>query len=222
MSKAIKFLIGGYEASGKTTMITGLEDALVMSSDNKAFTAKVPHFRYTEYTGLQDFMDTVNAKIMAYKEKYGKLPKSLVIDSITHYDSVMTKWAEATFKGFTVYSELGSNLFDMNNYFENVLLSNGINVILTAHTAFDKETGRYSIPAAGAFGKKGSWLSVVDNAIFIETKANNRIVHTNNSKFPCRTQLEDIATGVDISAYNVNLHIDRLMDTATESEDFVL
>ena len=145
---AVKLVVAGYEASGKTTIISQLENALVMSSDNKAFTAKVPHFRYTEYSGLSDFVATLETKMGAYKAKFGQLPSTIVIDSITHYDSIMSKWANASFKGFTVYSELGGNLFDMNAYFEETLIANGINVVLTAHTAFNADTGRYNIPAA--------------------------------------------------------------------------
>ena len=219
---AVKLVVAGYEASGKTTLISQINNALVMSSDNKAFTAKVPHFRYTEYTGLQDFINTLEAKIEAYKAKFNKLPETIVIDSITHYDSIMTKWANNTFKGFTVYSQLGANLFDMNAYFEQVLIANGINVVLTAHTAFNADTGRYSIPAAGEFGKKGSWLSVTDNGIFIETKNGKRIVHTNTVKFPCRSRLPDYVNEVDIDKYDINDHIAKLKSLITDTEEFVL
>ena len=64
---AVKLVVAGYEASGKTTLISQINNALVMSSDNKAFTAKVPHFRYTEYTGLADITNTLETKMEAYK-----------------------------------------------------------------------------------------------------------------------------------------------------------
>jgi len=219
---AVKLLVAGYEASGKTTLISNIKNALVMSSDNKAFTAKVPHFRYTQYTGLADFTNTLEEKLESYKKKFKKLPETVVIDSITHYDSIMSKWANATYKGFTVYSELGSNLFDMNAYFEDTLIANGINVVLTAHTAFNADTGRYSVPAAGEFGKKGSWLSVVDNSIFIETKNGKRLVHTSNIKFPCRSRLSDFPDGIDISEYDINDHIAKLKALTSDAEEFVI
>jgi len=219
---AVKLVVAGYEASGKTTLISQINNALVMSSDNKAFTAKVPHFRYTEYTGLADFTNTLETKLEAYKSKFGKLPETVVIDSITHYDSIMTKWANNTFKGFTVYSQLGANLFDMNAYFENTLIANGINVVLTAHTAFNPDTGRYYIPAAGEFGKKGSWQSVTDNSIFIETKSNKRLIHTNNVKFPCRSRLPDFPDGISVDDYDINDHISKLKELNTDAEEFVL
>ena len=41
------------KATGKTTLVSQVEDALLVSTDNKAFTGKVPHYRYSSYQGVE-------------------------------------------------------------------------------------------------------------------------------------------------------------------------
>ena len=158
MASGIKLLIVAKENSGKTTLIGKIKEGLVVSTDNKAFTGKVPHFRYNYYNGIQDFINVVNDKISAYLEKYEKLPQSLVIDSVTHLQNNMEKWANDKFTGFNIWSNLGKEILALNAYLEDVILPAGINVIITAHCQFDSETNRYEIASPGSFGKNGSWL----------------------------------------------------------------
>ena len=68
----IKLGIIAFENSGKTRIISTIEDSLVVSTDNKAFTGKVPHFRYSAYKGLDDLLETITQKIQAYIEKFNK------------------------------------------------------------------------------------------------------------------------------------------------------
>ena len=217
----VKLLIVAKEASGKTTLISKLEDALVVSTDNKAFTGKVPHFRYSEYSGLQDLLDTINGKLTTYQEKYGKLPKTLVIDSVTHLANNMERYANEKYTGFSIWAALGKDILEFNHYLETIVIPSGMNVVITSHCQFDKDTARYEIASPGSFGKNGSWLSVTDNSVFIEVKGNKRVVHTNSLKFPARTNITPVDP-VDIDAYNINDHIALLEASKQEASMFTL
>lgn len=222
MPNGIKLGVIALENSGKTKLISGLKDALVVSTDNKAFTGKVPHFRYSTYNGLDDLLGTINDKIEAYAEKYKKLPRTLVVDSVTHLASAMEKYMNDKYTGFNIWSNLGKDILAFNSYLEDTIIPEGINVVFTSHCQFDKDTSKYAIAAPGSFGKNGSWLSVTDNAVFLEVKGTKRTVHHTNSKFPCRSNIIGIAESVDVSDYDINEHIKLLEDNVSESEEFVL
>lgn len=218
----IKLGIVALENSGKTTIISTITDALVVSTDNKAFTGKVPHFRYSTYNGIDDLLGTITAKIEAYAEKYGKLPRTLVIDSVTHLASAMEKYMNDKYTGFNIWSNLSKDILAFNSYLEDTVIPEGINVVFTSHCQFDKDTSKYAIAAPGSFGKNGSWLSVTDNAVFLEVKGTKRVVHHTNPKFPCRSNIDGIEESVDVTSYNLNEHIAALEANVNESEEFVL
>lgn len=221
MKHGIKLGIVAMEASGKTTLVSQLQDALIVSTDNKAFRGKVAHFRYSTYEGLEAFVGTIGEKLEAYNEKFGKYPRTLVIDSVTHLANNMEKWANEKFTGFNIWSALGKDTLAFNAFLEEEIIPAGINVVFTAHTQYDPDTAKYKIASPGQFGKNGSWLSVTDNAIFIEVKANKRIVHHKTMKFPCRSIL-DIEEFIDMDNYDINAHIKQLEDNSVESEEWSL
>lgn len=222
MATGIKLLVVAKENSGKTTLISKITDGLVVSTDNKAFTGKVPHFRYAYYNGIQDFIATVNDKLATYQEKYDTLPQTLVIDSVTHLQNNMEKWANDKFTGFNIWSNLGKDILALNSYLEDTILPAGINVIITAHCQFDSETNRYEIASPGSFGKNGSWLSITDNSIFIEIKNGKRIINHTNLKYPCRSTIPGIEESQVMEAYDINGHIEALMSLREEADEYVL
>lgn len=222
MARGVKLLVVAKEKTGKTTLVSSITNGLVVSTDNKAFTGKVPHFRHSAYLGIQNFIDVTNDKIEKYQEKYGEYPKTLVIDSVTHLQIAMERWANDKFTGFNIWSNLGKEILMFNAYLEDTILASGINVVLTAHCVYDADNAIYEIASPGNFGKQGSWLSVVDNAIFIEIKNGKRIVQHTNTKFPCRSNLEGIMESQPIEDYDLNAHIQALSEATTESEDYVL
>lgn len=218
----IKLGIVALENSGKTTLISTITDALVVSTDNKAFTGKVPHFRYSTYEGLDHLLGTINSKIEAYVEKFGKVPRTLVIDSVTHLANNMEKYWNEKATGFNVWSGLGKDIMAFNAYLEDIIIPEGINVVFTSHCQFDKDTAKYMIAAPGNFGRQGSWLSVVDEAVFLEVKGGKRTAHFTNSKFPCRSLLKDLPDSLDVSEFDLNEHIERLEANNTESEEWTI
>ena len=159
MANGIKFGIIALENSGKTTLISKLEDALVISTDNKAFRGKVPHFRYSEYEGMEHLLGTIGEKLEAYEKKVGKLPRTFVIDSVTHLANNMEKYWNEKATGFNIWSNLGKDILEFNAFLEDRILPEGINVIFTSHCQYDPDTTKYKINAPGSFGKNGSWLN---------------------------------------------------------------
>jgi hypothetical protein len=224
MPNGIKFGIVALENSGKTTLISKLENALVMSTDNKAFRGKVPHFRYSEYSGMENMTNTLADKLEAYEAKFGELPKTLVIDSVTHLANNMEKyWNDKPgVTGFAVWAGLGKDIMDLNAYLEDTILPAGINVIFTSHCQYDADTGKYKIAAPGNFGKNGSWLSVTDEAGFIEVKGNKRLIHFKTMKFPCRTLQEDLPDSILVDEFDINAHITLLSSGAEEADEWTI
>lgn len=219
---AIKLLVSGFEASGKSTITSQIKDALIVNMDRKAYSFQVPHINITEYTGIDTLIELINIKLGVYQEKFGKLPTTVVFDTVTQLYSTIQAYNENNFKGFDVHKNNNRDTLNFNAYVEDVLLANGVNVIIVAHTTWDVDTARHIIPATGQFGKAGSWLSVVNDSIFIEKKSGKFIVHQKSMKFPCRTTITDIKESVDSTEYDINNHIETLMNSKIEAESFKL
>lgn len=219
---AIKLLVSGFENTGKSTVASKVENAMVVNFDRKEYGFAVPHMNITKYEGIEYLIGTINEKLGKYQEKMGKLPATIVLDTVTQFYSTMQQHNNDRFKGFDIHSANNRDTLELNSYVEDVLLANGVNVIIVAHTMFDKDTGRHIIPASGQFAKAGSWLSVVNDAIFIEKKSNKRVVHQKSLKFPCRTTIEDIEPEVDADKYDINAHIKKLVGSKIEAESFQL
>lgn len=222
MANAVKFLLSAFESSGKSTITSKLRNALVINMDHKEYGFKVPHANLKEYLGMDVLLQTITEKLMAYKEKFGRYPETIVFDTVTQMYSSMQKFNADKYRGFDIHSQNNKDTLSFNDYIESQLIPVGINVVIVAHTTYDEATARYTIPSTGAFAKAGSWLSVVNEATFIEKKANKLVVHTSGMKFPTRTTLEDYPTGVDIENYDIQQHIDLLTSKKVEATEFEL
>lgn len=221
MSKGIKLLITGLENSGKTTLTSKITDAMVVVVDEKRYPYKVPHYKIGEYEGIVEFKTELIEKIKAYKEKYDKVPRTIVFDTITKLYESMYKYAQANYKGFDVHNSISNDTLAFNTMIENLLIDRGINVVIAAHVIYDEATSRYVVPATGQFKNTGSWLSVVDEASFLYTMGSQRYIAHKELKYPCRTTLEMIASE-PVDNYDINLHIESLEATADDAEEMVL
>jgi len=220
--EGIKLLVTGQENSGKTSLISSIKDGLVMSTDNKAFRGKVPHFRYTIYNGLEDLIDTIGIKIEAYEAKFKKLPETFVIDSVTHLQNAIIKYNNDKYTGFNIWSAINKDILALNSFIEDELIPSGINVVITAHTIYDTDNAKFKIDSPGNFGKTGGFMSIVDEAIYLETKGNKRILHYSTMKFPCRTLQENLPESINVNDFDINKHIKLLESSVQESEDWVI
>ena len=223
---ATSLLIAGYENSGKSTLGATIKDGLVVNCDHKAYVFNVPHCNYSSWKGIQDFKNFVNGKVKAYKEKFGKLPKIVVIDTITHLALTMDKYYSEVYKNdkFKVYAEIKDDTTELGQYVQ-WLNEQGINVVIMAHTVFDTDTNRMTIPASGAFKKAGGWISFVSEAIFIERTADNHQivlkdsgVHIVRSVMPEIMNSKEQEIRVDFDKFSINEHFDKILNARTESK----
>ena len=223
--KGFKLLVVAKESTGKTTMVSRLDNALIMCTDNKSFDFEVPHFRYSEYNGFDDMMDTIEEKLETYEDKFGKLPDTFVVDSVTHLSNAIEKYCKDKYTGFNVYSNYGADIVDFNAFLEDLIME-GINVVITAHCTYNPDINGYEIQAPGNFGKNGSWLSVVDNSIFITVKGNKRMVYTKAVKLPARTSIyndtKETEISMEMDKYDINKHIKDLQNKSKKSSKWVL
>jgi len=218
--EGIKLLITGTENSGKTTLISNIKDSLVMSTDNKAFRGKVPHFRYTNYEGFEDLVTTISTKIEAYETKYKKLPKTFVIDSVTYLQTAIVKYNNDKYTGFNIWSAINKDILAFNAFIEEELIPAGINIVMTAHVIYDADSARWKIDSPGNFGKIGSFMSLVDEAIFTEVKGNKRILHFSTMKFPCRTLQPKLPDSINVNDFDISKHIELLESAVAQSEEW--
>ena len=216
---ASKLLISGAASSGKTTVISKLEKAFVIVTDNKSFPFKVPHYRYTKFNGIDEFKSTLIEKLKAYKVKYGEKPDTVVIDSVTHLYQEMHVWAKDNYKGFDIFNEMQTAVISLNSLIETLLIGNGVNVVITAHTTFNEGSGSFEIPAMGKFKETGGWLSLVDNATHISTEHNRRVIFNKSLKYPARSTL-DIPDKQTVDEYSIVEHMKLLESASEESDDY--
>ena len=222
MKEGIKFLVVGQESTGKTTLISSIKNGFVMSTDNKAFRGKVPHFRYSTYKGLDDLIDTISNKLEVYEAKFGKLPETFVIDSVTHLQNALVKYANDKYTGYNIWTSINKDILAFNSFIEEELIPAGINVVMTAHVVYDSDNAKFKIPSPGDFGKTGSYLSIVDEAVYLENKGNKRILHYSTMKFPCRTLQAKLPETVAVNDFDINNHIKLLESSVEESTEWVI
>lgn len=218
---AIKILISGYENTGKTTLISQIKDALIINCDKKAFSCKVLHANFTDWTGLNSFKEFVNSKIKAYKEKNKSLPKYLIFDTVTHLYMAMTAYNSSAYQGFTIHNTNNAETIGLNDYLE-LLTQKGISIVIVAHTRVDDKTNRHVIPAQGNFKDSGSFLSIVNEAIFIERGTDSHLIWLKSTKFPVRSLANHENDFVDFNQFDVNEYLDKISKVQQEANEYQL
>lgn len=219
---SIKLLISAEANSGKTTLTKSLKDALVVSHDGKRYPFTVPHVMVDTFPAVSDLINLINTKIVAYKEKFGSYPKTIVFDSISKiFDTILTN-CNTKHTGFKIYSELDAEVTALMSYIENTLIASDMNVVIISHAIYDADTTKYNLVGKGSFAKRGGVLAETDQALFLETKSNKRIVHFRSTKFPARTLVEDDPDSIDVTAFNLQDYIDKLSAAQTLADDYAL
>ena len=219
---AIKILISGYENSGKTTLISKIEDALIINCDGKEFSIPKIHANFKEYTGFVSFSNFISDKMKAYKAKYQTFPKYLIIDTITQLYSKMVNYNANNFNGFDIHSQNNKDTLAINDYLENIVIANGVNVIVVAHTKIDEKTGKHIIPAQGNFKDCGSFLSICNEAFFIEKTLDDYIIHLKSRLYPARSLLDLDKESMSINEFDINEYLEKITSVKNEAEKFRL
>ena len=218
---AVKLLISAEANSGKTTQTKTLKDTLVVSHDGKKFPFEIPHVTVSGFSDVPTLIDLVNEKIVAYKTRFGDYPKTIVFDSVSKIFDTMLSNCNAKLTGYKVYSTLNSEVVQFTSYIEDTLIASEMNVVLISHATYDPDSNRYQLIGKGDFAKRGGFLAEVDEAIFIEVKANKRTVHFRSTKFPARSLQDEVPDSAPIGEFNLNDHINTLakgVDSVDEYE----
>lgn len=229
--KATSLLVVGFENSGKSTLSATIKNALVINCDHKTYNFDQIHSNYTKWEGIDDFKAFINAKILTYKEKMGVLPENVVIDTITHLYNTMIKYnsekhsSNGKTNGFKAMEQNNADIIDISIYFRQ-LNAKGINVIIMAHTKVDQNTDRFTVPAQGSFRDSGSWQSFVSESIFIDRKKDTHNVVLKDPSNACvRSNLkeivgnEDNVISVKFKDFDINAHINKIVESISENKD---
>ena len=217
-----KILISGQSNAGKTTLLNTLDEAFIVSHDGKNYPFPQPHTNISTFDSADQFVNIITDKVKAYKDKFGKLPRTVAIDSISKvFDTIMDN-CNKKHTGFKVYSELNKEIHIVTDYIQNALVDNGMNVVIISHAIWDVDTAQYNLVGKGDFQKRGGFLSEVDNSIFIETKNNKRIVHNRSTKFPARTVIDSLPDSQPVEDYSLQGHIDQLEKLKDEVAAYIL
>ena len=221
---AIKLLISGTSNSGKTTLTQSLDPktTLVISHDGKNYPYPLPHVNVSTFGLSSELIDITTEKLTAFKEKFGYYPTNVVYDSVSKiFDTLMDSMSNKH-TGFKVYSELNREINVFTDFIQNSLIASDMNVILISHAIYDADTTNYNLVGKGDFSKRGGFLAEVDHAVFVETKANKRVIHHRSTKFPARTILPDLPDSQDIKDYSLQDHLNELSNLKDSVADFLI
>jgi len=232
---AVKLLISGMANTGKTTLLKTLEDVFVVARDGKRYPFAQPHTNipdliykpsaeeapeHERMTVSEQLIDIINTKLIKYKEKNDKMPSTIVFDSISKIFLDIESAVMAKVDSFP-YGVINTEIAMLVNYIENTLIPYGINVVIVSHALKDEDADTYKlVNAGGQYGKKGGFLSEVDNAIFIEAKGTKRIIHNRSLKFISRTLNEDLPDNMPVADYNLQDHINLLTGMGDAAAEF--
>lgn len=237
----IKILLSGFENSGKTTLCSQLEDVFIVNFDRKHFT--LPNVDFTEildykpnYKDEYEFLankglamkhsiiENLLQKLKKYKEVYGKLPKTIVFDTVTHLDNMVADYCIKNFKGGygEAYLKLASDVDEFNEFIEQTLIAKGINVVIVAHTEFDKDKELLTIPTnSKRFRNVGSWTAAVNESIFIrKTPEEGRVIILKSNRYPVRSTIDEFKgeteVQIELKDFNFNDYLNKRVNVSTQ------
>ena len=228
-----KLLITGQTNSGKSSLLKDLEDVFVISRDGKKYPFPQPHWNVPDFTFIEEVIygtddedghvDGIVDKINNYEEKFGKLPKTIALDSISKLLLDIEASCIARISNFP-YGEVNKEIKKLTDFLYE--LSEEFNVVIVSHTMDKGDEGELQlVNAGGAFGKKGGILSEVDFSLYVEQKGKKRSVHHRNYKGVTRTLIHDLPEKQPVTDldkphkegdFNLQTYLDTIDDTHQE------
>jgi len=217
----VKLLVSSLPNIGKTSLLKPLTDTLVIARDGKAFPFAIPHVNVPDFTSVDQLIELIVEKVNVYEETIGVQPKTIAIDSISKIILDIEGYVLEQVKSFP-YGKVNTEIKKFVDFIERDMAPN-FNVVLVSHAIYSEENSGYSlVNAGGSYGKKGGILSEVDEAVFIELRGKNRIVHFHNSKMVSRTTETSLPDNMPIEDFNLQKHLDLLAEKQSEAEKWSL
>jgi len=217
----VKLLVSGLTNIGKTTLLQSLTDVLVIARDGKRYPFEQAHVNIDDFTDIGTLIDTVFEKVDAYEAKFGSMPKTIVIDSISKILLDIEGYVLDQVKSFP-YGKVNTEIKRFVDFIERDVCPN-FNVVLVSHAMYNEDTGGYNlVNAGGSYGKKGGILSEVDEAIFLELRSKKRIIHFRNSKMASRTTMSELEDSMPAEDFNLQDHIELLQSKRNDAAKWSL
>lgn len=219
---SVKLLVSGLSNSGKTTLTKSLKNSLVISHDGKRYPFPIPHRLVSIFDTAEELLQVTTEAIEAYNAKFGEYPETVVFDSVSRIFDTLYDNCNRKFTGFNIYSTLDKEIKEFTSFIEDSLVASNINVVILSHAIYDADTATYNLVGKGSFAKTGSFLSVVDEAVFLEPKNSKRILHFRSTKFPARTLQDELPDSIPVEEFNLQQHIELLAANQANAEEFSL
>ena len=201
-----KILITGMPNTGKTTLLKPLQNVLVMARDGKPFSLELPHVNVAEFKNMDEFLNLLDEKLEAYKNKMGSYPDTIAFDSVSRIFTDVETSCSKRFNGYEVWSNVNK---EITKFLEaiNMLQENGFNIVLIAHAVWDENAKKYIETCKGSFAKIGGFLSTVDYALNI---VGNKRMITHRGTNLSRSLLDDIPDKESANEFNLQTYIDKI------------
>jgi len=217
----IKLLVSSLPNIGKTTLLKTLTDTLVIARDGKKYPFEQPHVNVPDFTSAKEFISIIEDAVEKYENKMGCLPKTVAFDSISKILLDIEGYVLEQVKAFP-YGKVNTEIKQVVDFIERDMTP-VFNIVLVSHAMYSEDISGYNlVNAGGSYGKKGGMLSEVDEAIFVELKSKKRIIHFRNSKMVSRTTMEDLPETMAIEEFNLQTHIELLMQKQSKAEKWSL
>ena len=230
VKKGIKLVIAGPSNSGKTRLLSTLdENTLVISNDGKTFPFELPHAHLKNYahsattTAGDMFLGMLTAAMIGYKKQYKKYPETVVLDSISKiFIDIVTAVSIGTVEGYGRFTATGISISAILEYVESELINKGTNVILITHSTYNEKEGKYVLVGGiGDFKGKGGIVSETDSSIqLVPTATGVTVYHRSFIYTLARTLNPDLPESLAYDDYNLKKHMDLLTKNSGKSTAF--
>ena len=215
----MKLLIAGLPNSGKTFLLKTLTNTLVIANDGKNYPFKQPHVNIGAVNTAEEFIEILNDSIGKYEERFGELPQTVVLDSISKTLLDIEAHYLRTVNSFP-YGPIGKDISAAMHFIQNEIIPEGIDVIFISH-AFRDDQDISLVNAGGSWGKKGGVIGEVDESIYVETKGKKRVVTLKNHKL-ARSLVYQGEDSVNMDDFNLQAHVDLLRANENTANEWTL